>query len=386
MRRSERHRAFPAAALLLALVLATPAGAQAPAAKPAASAKGAPATKASATATAPAATATATATASAASAAPSAAPGPAAPNVQDLVKKFGEAAKAGDWPRAYEAMQAAFAMQKTYDILGNLGSAELELGKHRAAAEHLAWSLHEFPAIGKPEAKKVTAELLARATANVATLRLKISPPHARVRVGDRVFGPADYREMVFVEPGDVVISAGDAAGYAPLQKQLHAEKGKSEEVELSLKPEGNGASSASPSASAAPSATPMTSGPNKAVLGTGIGVTAAGIGVGIGLLVAAAGKKGEADKLRQSLLEKDVFRICESDRSDPDCQRFFDAGYAGQTFGNVGASLLIGSGIVGAATVIYYVVTRRKPVAPPVKASVFIAPGDSAFTIEGKF
>jgi hypothetical protein len=57
----------------------------------------------------------------------------------------------------------------------------------RDAAEHLGHSLAIFPVVGKPEAKKVTEEMFAKAVANVGTIRLTVSPAQARVRVAGRV-------------------------------------------------------------------------------------------------------------------------------------------------------------------------------------------------------
>ena len=51
----------------------------------------------------------------------------------------------GDKQGAYEAYKAAWALQKSYDIAGNLGNVELKLGMHRDAAEHLAFALDDFP-------------------------------------------------------------------------------------------------------------------------------------------------------------------------------------------------------------------------------------------------
>ncbi len=172
MRRPHRFRTFSAAALFTCAALTAPAGAQVPAgsAAPTASASaGMPGGKAS---------------------------------IEELFKKFNEAVKAAEWPRAYELMQQVHAQKQTYDVLGNLGLAELKLGKMRDAAEHLGHSLAIFPVVGKPEAKKMTEDLFAKAVANVGTIRLKVSPTQARVKVGDRAYGADDYREQVFVERG----------------------------------------------------------------------------------------------------------------------------------------------------------------------------------------
>jgi hypothetical protein len=258
----------------------------------------------------------------------------------------------------------------------------------RDAAEHLGHSLAIFPVVGKPEAKKVTEEMFAKAVANVGTIRLTVSPAQARVRVAGRVYGADDYRDRVYVDPGDVTVSAGDVVGYASEQKSVHLEKGATLDVELALKTTagaGTASASASGMASVAPTGTAPVSGPNLGLVIAGGAVTLAGLAAGIGLVVAGEGNKAEAVKLRQSLLDKKVFGLCQSDTTDPDCQRFFDAGNQGQTLGNAGASVLIGAGVIGVATVIYYFVARPKKL-PPVSAEANIGPNGAAFSVHGNF
>ncbi len=58
--------------------------------------------------------------------------------------------KEGRFDAAEKAYEAAFALEKGYDIAGNLGAAELAQGKHREAAQHLAFTLRLFPITGDP--------------------------------------------------------------------------------------------------------------------------------------------------------------------------------------------------------------------------------------------
>lgn len=352
MHRAARYQTFPAAALLALLAIGMPAGAQTPKPAPARS-LGLPAGAATS----------------------AAAP---APTVEDLFKKFQEAANAKDWPRAYELMQQAYGLQQTYDVLGNLGTAEYQLGKYRDAAEHLARSVHGFPAVGDPGVKRGTEELLLKAEKEVGTIRLRVTPAQARVYVGTRGYGPEDYREKVYVEPGDVSVSAGDVVGYAAEKKQAKLGKGEAKEVDLALQPE------AGPVPTASATAVPA-GGPNKGLLGAGIGVAAASLGVGIGLLVGGAGKKDEADKLREDLL-KGGKKVCAPDNPPADCKKFTDAAGAYGTLTNVGASLLIAAGVAGAATAIYYAVARPGKPTPPTKAGFVAGPQGAAFAIEGSF
>ena len=182
----------------------------------------------------------------------------------------------------------------------------------------------------------------------------------------------------------------GGGVGGGGAERGVHGEKGKRVDVELALTSTagaGSATASASGTASVAPTGTVTTPGPNLGLVIAGAGVALAGVAAGIGLVVVSGDKKTEADTLRQSLIDKKVFRLCQVDKSDPDCQRFVDAGNLGQTLGNVGAPLIAGAGLVGVATVIYYVIARpSRSAPPPVKAGVTVGPNGGSLVVQGNF
>lgn len=310
---------------------------------------------------------------------------PAKPSVDDLFKRFAEAAKVGDWPKAYEAMQEAYSQKQTYDVLGNLGTAELQLGKARDAAEHLWRSLSNFPVVGKPEAKKVTEDFFAKAAAQVGTIRLKVSPASARVMVGNRVYTADDYRERVFVEAGDVMVSAGDVAGYVSQQQKVHVDKGKTMDVELALK-SADGAPSASGTASVAPTAAPTGEGPSLPLVIAGGAVTLASLGVGIGLLVASGDKAGEAKRLQAELLAAQGPKACAPPTPSLECNKHVDAARTSDMLGNIGGSLLIVGGVAAAATTVYFLVARPRATKTAVQPGFVVAPSGAVLSVQGSF
>src|SRR5258708_21490866 len=50
-----------------------------------------------------------------------------------------------DWAGAYVSLLAAWRLEKRWSIAANLGAVELKLGKHREAAEHLAFASGQIP-------------------------------------------------------------------------------------------------------------------------------------------------------------------------------------------------------------------------------------------------
>jgi len=379
MRTSRASIAIVAAVLAALPAAAALGGPPAPTAKPAAASSGSPKVAPAPPGSGTASTTSKTPPAPGTTASPTAA---APPPLEELFKAFRTAAQGRDWPKAYELMQKAYAQRQSYDVLGNLGTAELELGKYRDAAEHLARSLADMPVTAKPEVKKVTEDNFTRALGEVGTVILKVSPPQARVVVGDRTYDPGDYRDKIFVEPGAVTVSAGDAVGYAPDKKQVTLARGHSAVVELYLKAEAGPGPSVTATASAVPTAVP---GGNPVVLWGGVGLAVVGIGVGAGLLGAGLGKKGEADSLRNMLLAQGKNVCAPGSAAAADCKKYVDAGTTGATLGNAGAGMLIGAGAVAVGTLIYFLVTRSKE-APPVKAGVALGPFGGAFSVQGSF
>jgi hypothetical protein len=119
----------------------------------------------------------------------------------------------------------------------------------------------------------------------------------------------------------------------------------------------------------------------------SGIAVTAATLGVGIGLLVGGMGKKGEADQLRTDLL-KSGKTVCGASSPAADCGKFTDATGTYATLTNAGGGLMIAGGLLGAATVIYAVVSRPRATvatAPP-RVFVSVGPSGAALGISGSY
>ncbi|MCK6591615.1 MAG: hypothetical protein L6Q76_29015, partial [Polyangiaceae bacterium] len=111
------------------------------------------------TTTAPTAATTAT-TAPAPTASPAATQPAVDPNASPeeramaLFRRGIEAHKQGNLVEAEGYYRTAFDLKKSYDIAGNLGDVELKLGKPRDAAEHLSFTIRNFPLTGKPELRE----------------------------------------------------------------------------------------------------------------------------------------------------------------------------------------------------------------------------------------
>ena len=113
----------------------------------------------------------------------------------------------GNTQAAVDKLGAAWALDPSYAIAANLGTAELDLGRMRDAAEHLDFALREMPPATEKEKRERLAEYFKKAKAAVGLLRLDVDPPDALLSVdGTRIAKsvPAE----IYVTPGEHTVTA----------------------------------------------------------------------------------------------------------------------------------------------------------------------------------
>src|SRR6185437_10284447 len=148
--------------------------------------------------------------------------------------------------------EAAFALKKGYDIAGNLGAAELAQGKHREAAQHLAFTLRLFPITGDPALREQMKKAFEQCQKEVGALRVKVAPAGAAVRVDGAPVtaedaskvasapaspaGEAPRVDEIFVDPGEHLVEAA-LDGYTGAPQHVSVAKGGSVEVAITLTP-----------------------------------------------------------------------------------------------------------------------------------------------------
>src|SRR5262245_54843763 len=139
------------------------------------------------------------------------------------------------WAEAEAAFLSAWALNPTFDVAYNLGSAEYQLGKHRGAAEHLSFALHHWPLIDATSALRKTAQQrFDESRAMVAALTVKVNMPRAEVFVDGKSVGRSPLDEDVFVDPGAHTIEA-KLDGYDGAKEAVQAAKGSAQTVTLTL-------------------------------------------------------------------------------------------------------------------------------------------------------
>jgi hypothetical protein len=218
------------------------------------------------------------------------------------------------WAEAHAAFLAAWRIKQHYQIASNLGVAELRLGKHRDAAEHLSWYLREAPA--ERTAQRQRAEILLKeALAKVAAITITTEPEGAEVKVDGAMAGRTPLALPVFLEPGRHGIGA-ELDGYKPAHEQIEPAAGHAGGITLHLvRRDAEAPAAAGVPAAAGPRAAndappaklpETTAAPPAArswvpVIALGA-ASVVGLGVGVGMTVAANDASSETSAQRTAI------------------------------------------------------------------------------------
>jgi hypothetical protein len=267
----------------------------------------------------------------------------------------------GDKQGAYDAYKAAWALQKSYDIAGNLGNVEVKLGKYRDAAEHLAFSLENFPPTGEEAQQKAIEKKLGEVLKEVGRLHVRVtavgaSAEGARVTVNGKPAGTAPIAGTIFVEPGPAVVEV-KRAGYLDAREQVVIEKGGEQSVTLTLHVAGP------------PGWRPG------AALTVSAGVLAVGgIAAGIGLTVAGNGKQTDGGTIGATLGTGPV--CVGAQATSTSCQSLKNDAASHDTLHKAALGSFIAGGVLAAATLglgVWWATGPKDPASP--RSGIRVAP-----------
>ena len=253
------------------------------------------------------------------------------------------AAKVNDWPKAYDCFLAAWKIKQHYTVGAQLGRAELKLGKHKDAADHFSFLLHEVKDLN-PDARAQVQQMLGEATSKIATLWIRVFPEGAEVLVNGTVVGISPLSREVYADPGTLTIEAR-LPGEPTQKATVEVAAGGTRQVGLRF---GVKEPPPPPLPSVAPS--PPATGPSPVVIGAGIGLGAVAAilgGVFTGLAVSKEGERDEACPNRrcEDPPHKDTWDMLTTERDD---------------FRTVAVAGFAGAALIGASTLTYALVTSR--------------------------
>jgi len=156
------------------------------------------------------------------------------PTAAEHLRRAAKARRAGRWAEAADAYRAAYELEPRPEIAGDLGVCEMNLGRHRDAAEHLLMNL-ENPAGLPEEQRRRFEEAQDRAEREVATVAIGANPTTAEVFVDERSLGAPRDTYIVFLDPGPHTFRAR-LPGYDDAVSTLDATPGAALQVSLLLR------------------------------------------------------------------------------------------------------------------------------------------------------
>lgn len=268
-------------------------------------------------------------------------------------------AKNKDLPGAYGAYIEAWKYRQTHDIAANLGGAELDLGKYRDAAEHLAFSARTAPPSATQQQREFVDELLKKAKAEVGTVHVELDLEAASVLVDGASASVLPGSQDVFVVPGSHTVTAA-LKGYTASEERVDAVKGRGQKVHVTLTPVA--ASSPAPSGSALPIAPPPKGEEQERALwpiGVGVGVTTVFLAGGIIFTVMSSGKGADA-AAPQAAIDASGKR-CGAGADAATCAELKSTLSSKDNLHNAAVAGFVGAGIAAIATPIVYLLWPKQ-------------------------
>lgn len=286
-------------------------------------------------------------------------PAPATPDRADQLVADGlELGKQRKWAEARVKLAEAAKIRQAYDIVGNLGLVEAEMGEHVAAAEHLDYALRNWPTSGKPEKREHVAKVFEGERKLVGAVLINVSVDGARVRLGDRDVGPSPVVHRVFVSHGSVRLRV-ERDGHEPWEQMIATEPGQQVDVEVVLAKSPTRPGGGSPGGPEQPDPSPRPLWPT-VTLGVLTGLSAVATASFIGVHVS---KAAEADNIAQTARSGGT-RCSQTGTSAGACAEFTDAETDSALFGNlaIGAGALTGVALAGLLTYALWPEADREP------------------------
>ncbi|MFO0588297.1 MAG: hypothetical protein U0441_12185 [Polyangiaceae bacterium] len=292
---------------------------------------------------------------------------PATPNAKKHYADGKEALDGGQLPKAIDELTKAYRAQRKAQIAWSLGTAESRMKRYRDAAEHLEKAIRkgqkELEELG--ELKSVR-QMLETAKKNVATLRVKVTPPpgagpgwDAQMELlvdGKRLGYKGPLPPEVYVEDGTRTVSV--RVGNAKDEATGPYEKGTVRELALSPKePVVVATPTASALVTAPPTAPPPSGNGLRPTILIGGGVLGAGLlGTGAVLLVMMDGKTLDAANQTATLRADHGRAPCKNPPLSmaAQCRTNLATVTARDSFGNTAVLLLSAGGAIALATAIY--------------------------------
>ncbi|MFO0589124.1 MAG: hypothetical protein U0441_16350 [Polyangiaceae bacterium] len=216
---------------------------------------------------------------------------------KELFNQGLELASKGKPREALRAFRKAYEQHATPDAMANLAALELQLGKPRAAAEHLTVAIDHM-LVTSDELDDLLARL-AEAKKRIGTVELEVRPSSADVQWDAQWLGTGPMRRPLFVEPGSehmLIVRYGGVE----VRRDVKLAKGESKTITLGADDFPGAVAPSAPSIKEEPRSTPKATGLSLPWLlgGSGAALGMAGVAaVGFGVMAVADGERSKIER-----------------------------------------------------------------------------------------
>jgi tetratricopeptide (TPR) repeat protein len=286
-----------------------------------------------------------------------------------LYKKASEAFEASQYAEARRLLLEAWALRQSYDVAASLGDTEIKLGLFAEAAEHLSYSVRNFPPLENEQALANVHRQLEIARREAATVLVSVNESGAEIRVDQRLVGTSPMSEAVFVTPGRHGVEA--RKGSATASETFVGEAARESSVALRL-------------AQALPAPPNDEPAPRSIVpLIVGGAVFAAGVTAGIAFKLSANAKEDHAQTLRDRLGPGGC--VGEAG-SSPDCAALRSDVDGANTMNSLSTTGFVVAGVALVATPVWWLLSPRSQSPTMARVSGVVTPGLALMTASGRF
>ncbi|WP_437278172.1 PEGA domain-containing protein [Sorangium sp. So ce375] len=325
-------------------------------------------------------------------------PGGAQPAAAALRQKARIAFLTRRWADAEAGFEAALAAPdasgmtevQQAEILGYLGLSELEQGKHREAADHLAESLDHDAVLKEPLLRRFTSGFN-KALEHVGRIYVTAAPPDAEILLDGEPRGSGTTVLELFVDPGVHTLQAR-LSGYEELSQRVEVAGGATVGAALTLSrvappppraPEPSAKKSAPVGPAAAPAPGPWASWPG-ALRIAGIAVTTAAVSSGAVFMLRASALDGDIRERIDGLSRDPAWTsdACSKAPQPSACPELHRLRVQRDTSGALGTALVVTGAVVGAATAASLFVGSSSPRSEPARTALQVLPVTTAHQI----
>ncbi len=307
---------------------------------------------------------------------------------EQLFDEGTEAFEAGRYEAALEKMRESYSLSMSYHAAAGLGQVELYLGRHRDAAEHLDFSLRNFPKTADAEGKRQVMTGLEEARQHTFALSIVTNVSGAEILLDGNSLGQTPVDFDLYIDPGEHRLRV-EREGYEPFEQALFAPAGGQKALDIELRPSGGHAAGAmhSDAALEADAGRSNWSPAKTWVLAVGGGVTLAAAGAGVWFWSDSSSETDRADDIDARLEETNTQCL---DSAEARCAELLDARKSADSSSKLATAMFATAGIAAVATAgVFAWVHFSEADEPPhlgAMVSPVLTPQLSGLTVSGRF